>query len=37
MISDHVPDRGKPLHVTRLWVKRNQSWVETLSYQTSIQ
>jgi hypothetical protein len=36
MISEHQPDRGKPLHVTRVWVKRNGSWVETLSYQTSV-
>ncbi len=36
MKSEHKPDRGKPLHVTRLWVKRNGSWVETLSYQTSV-
>jgi hypothetical protein len=36
MISEHKPDRGKPLHVTRIWVKRNGSWVETLSYQTSV-
>jgi hypothetical protein len=37
MTSFHRPDRGKPLHVTRIWVKRNGNWVETLSYQTSIQ
>jgi hypothetical protein len=37
MTSEHKPDRGKPLHVTRLWVKRNGSWIEALSYQTSIQ
>jgi hypothetical protein len=37
MTSEHKPDRGKPLHVTRLWLKRNGSWVEALSYQTSIQ
>ena len=37
MVSAHRPDRGRPLHVTRLWVKRNGSWVETLSYQTSVQ
>jgi len=37
MRSEHTPDRGKPLHVTRVWVKRNGSWVEPLSYQTSIQ
>ena len=37
MKSEHRPDRGRPLHVTRIWVKRNGSWVETLSYQTSVQ
>jgi|SRR5579863_2464894 len=37
MKSEHTPDRGKPLHVTRVWVKRNGSWVETLSYQTSVE
>ncbi len=37
MTSEHKPDRGKPLHVTRLWVKRNGSWMETLSFQTSVQ
>ncbi len=37
MKSEHKPDRGKPLHVTRVWVKRDGSWVETLSYQTSVQ
>ena len=37
MTSFHRPDRGKPLHVTRIWVKRNGNWVEALSYQTSIQ
>jgi uncharacterized protein DUF4440 len=36
MISQHNPDRGRPLHVTRVWVKRNGNWVETLSYQTSV-
>ncbi len=36
MKSEHRPDRGRPLHVTRVWVKRNGSWVETLSYQTSV-
>jgi Domain of unknown function (DUF4440) len=37
MISLHKPDRGKPLHVTRIWVKRGGKWLETLTYQTSIQ
>jgi Domain of unknown function (DUF4440) len=36
MTSDHKPDRGKPLHVTRVWIKRNGSWMETLSYQTAV-
>jgi glyoxylase-like metal-dependent hydrolase (beta-lactamase superfamily II) len=36
MTSEHQPDRGKPLHVTRVWVKRDGSWMETLSYQTSV-
>ncbi|HVB56001.1 MAG TPA: nuclear transport factor 2 family protein [Candidatus Acidoferrales bacterium] len=36
MISIHRPDRGKPLHVTRIWVKRDGRWMETLSYQTTI-
>jgi hypothetical protein len=36
MTSQHQPDRGQLLHVTRVWVKRDGSWVETLSYQTSI-
>ena len=37
MTSQHQPVRGKPLRVTRIWVKRNGSWMETLSYQTSLQ
>jgi hypothetical protein len=36
MVSEHRPDRGSPLHVTRLWVKRIGNWVETLSYQTAV-
>ena len=35
MVSEHKPDRGNPLHVTRVWVKRPGGWVETLSYQTA--
>ena len=37
MKSEHTPDRGNPLHVTRMWVKRDGNWVETLSYQTAVQ
>ena len=36
MVSEHKPDRGNRLHVTRVWVKRGGSWVETLSYQTAV-
>ena len=37
MTSFHRPDRGKPLHVTRVWIERSGKWVEAPSYQTSIQ
>jgi hypothetical protein len=37
MRSRHVPDQGKPLEVTRVWVKRDGKWVETASYQTAVQ
>ena len=36
MVSEHKPDRGNPLRVTRVWVKRGGSWIETLSYQTAV-
>ncbi|HEY6343846.1 MAG TPA: c-type cytochrome [Bryobacteraceae bacterium] len=36
MISEHQPDRGNPLHVTRLWVRRSGNWMETLSFQTAV-
>ncbi len=36
MVSEHQPDRGNPLRVVRVWVKRGGSWIETLSYQTAI-
>jgi cytochrome c oxidase cbb3-type subunit III len=36
MISDHQPDRGNPLHVTRLWIKRGGNWMEALSFQTAV-
>jgi hypothetical protein len=36
MTSRHKPDRGNPLHITRVWIKRDGQWVETLSYQTAI-
>jgi hypothetical protein len=37
MVSEHVPDIGRPLHVTRVWVRRDGQWVETLSYHTARQ
>lgn len=36
MRSRHVPEHGKPLEVTRVFVMRNGKWVESLSYQTSV-
>jgi hypothetical protein len=36
MISEHTPDGGRPLYVTRVWVQRDGRWVETLSYQTAV-
>lgn len=36
MTSRHQPDRGDLLRITRVWVKRDNKWVETLSYQTAI-
>lgn len=36
MTSQHEPDRGRPLQITRVWINRNGVWQSTLSYQTSI-
>lgn len=36
MRSQHRPDRGDRLQITRVWVNRNGTWASTLSYQTSI-
>jgi hypothetical protein len=33
----HQPHTGKPVHVSRLWVKRDGQWVMVISYQTTIQ
>lgn len=33
----HQPYSGKPVHVTRLWIKRDGQWVMVISYQTTIQ
>lgn len=37
MTSRQQPARGLPLHVTRVWLKRNGAWLEVYSYQTTIQ
>ena len=33
----HQPYSGKPVHVSRLWIKRDGHWVMSISYQTTIQ
>jgi hypothetical protein len=33
----HQPHTGKPVHVSRLWIKREGQWVMVVSYQTTIQ
>lgn len=35
--SQHQPLSGKPVHITRLWIKRDGKWLEAVSYQTRIQ
>ena len=33
----HQPHTGKPVHVSRLWIKRDGQWVMVISYQTTVQ
>lgn len=33
----HQPHSGKPVHVSRLWIKRDGKWVMAISFQTAIQ
>jgi ketosteroid isomerase-like protein len=33
----HQPYSGKRIHVSRVWIKRNGSWIMAISYQTAIQ
>jgi hypothetical protein len=33
----HQPYHGKPIHVSRVWLKRNGQWVMAISFQTTIQ
>jgi Domain of unknown function (DUF4440) len=37
MTSHHQPYIGKPIHVSRLWIKRNGQWIMAISYQTTVQ
>jgi hypothetical protein len=33
----HQPYHGKPVHVTRVWLKKNGQWLMAISFQTTIQ
>ena len=33
----HQPYTGKPIHVSRVWIKRDGKWIMSISYQTTIQ
>jgi uncharacterized protein DUF4440 len=33
----HQPYRGKPIHVSRVWIKRDGNWIMSISFQTTIQ
>jgi uncharacterized protein DUF4440 len=37
MTGLHQPFHGKPIHVSRVWIKRDGKWVMSISYQTTIQ
>jgi hypothetical protein len=37
MLSKQRPDKGKPLHITRVWTKRDGKWVIVIAFQTAIQ
>ena len=37
LISKHQPENAKPVHITRVWVKRGGHWMEAASYQTRIE
>ena len=37
MNCEAVPHRGKPAHITRVWIKRGGAWLMTVSFQTTIQ
>ena len=37
MNCEAIPHRGKPAHITRVWIKKNGEWLMTVSFQTTIQ
>jgi uncharacterized protein DUF4440 len=37
MTCQAVPHRGKPAHITRVWIKKDGMWKMTVSFQTTIQ
>ena len=37
MNCEAIPHRGKPAHITRVWIKRGGAWLMTVSFQTTIQ
>ncbi len=37
MNCEAIPHRGKPAHITRVWIKRNGEWLMTVSFQTTIE
>jgi hypothetical protein len=37
LVTQHQPERGKPVHITRVWIKRDGQWLEAASYQTRIE
>jgi hypothetical protein len=37
LVTEHQPEHGKPVHITRMWIERNGKWLEAASYQTRIQ
>ena len=37
LVTDHQPVQGRPVHITRMWIKRAGKWLESASYQTRIQ
>jgi hypothetical protein len=37
LISKHQPPTARPVHITRVWIKRAAHWMEAASYQTRIE